>query len=968
LTPERDAEIERICHAALDRDVSARPAFLADACAGDEALRGEVESLLRHQSRADKFLDGTALDAAVLELTSTPHSFVTGQQLGPYQIQGLIGAGGMGDVYRALDTRLGRIVAIKVLSPYLHDEPGFQQRFDREAKTLATLSHPHICPVFDVGRQDGRDFLVMEYLEGATLAARLEKGALPINDALQMAMQIASALDAAHRAGIVHRDLKPGNVMLTKASARLFDFGLAKASRPIVTGAGLSRLATKSPGLTVQGTIVGTLQYMTPEQLEGHEADARTDIFAFGAVLYEMLTGRKAFEGKSQASLVAAILEREPAPLATLQPLAPPALARVVKQCLAKDPEDRWQSARDLRAELAWIGETGYQGMTPAVVPKVDIGRGRGRERLAWMAALVSVTLVAAVMTWRSFRPAPSSPELPVVSFDVQTPPTDDPLSFALSPDGRQLAFVANDEAGNAQLWIRPLDTTAARRLAGTEGASAPFWAPDSQTIGFFADRKLKRIDLAGGALQELADAPTGRGGTWNRDGVILFAPTTSGLAQVRGTGGPVTSVIESIRGKRGLGLRWPQFLPDGHSFLFYTSAAGPDLRGIYLGNLDGREPTRLMRAEAVGAFAAPGSLLVSRQDVLFALPFDPVHATVRDDPVRVAEHVVSDPVGGSRTFSVSSTGLLASRNGRSAQGRQLVWADRSGHTLTTVGPPDYGSSAYPELAPDGGRVAVQRNLRGTSSLWLIDLARGVGSAGTLGESSTVSPVWSPDSRRIVFASNKNGAYDLFEKPADGGGDEQPLLVTPSEKRPLSYSLDGRFVLFSVVVAQTDRDLWALPMMGDPKPQAFPVVHTSFDEDEGQISPDGRWLAYGSTESGRHEVYVQPFPGPGKKQRASTTGGGQVRWRPDGRELYYVAADNWLMAVPVTAAKDGRTLELGAPVRLFLTRFATGLNVTGRKPQYAVAGDGRFLLNVRIAEDAASPITIVQNWMAGIRK
>ncbi len=860
----------------------------------------------------------------------------------------------MGEVYRARDTNLNRDVALKILPDSFANDPERLARFQQEAEVLASLNHPNIAHVHGLEQCNGIRALVMELVDGEDLAQRIARRAIPLDEALPIAKQIAEALEAAHAQGIIHRDLKPANIKVrSDGVVKVLDFGLAKAMEPNGAkwrGASMSPTII-TPAMTQAGMILGTAAYMSPEQAAGKPVDKRSDLWAFGVVVFEMLSGRAVFTGETVTHVLASVLKNEPEWI-TLPTGTPAAIRTLLRHCLAKDRKHRLDAASDARLviEDALIAPASE---TPLAAPR------RSAERLLWLAALVCMTLVAAVMTWRAFGSAPATPELPVVSFDIQTPPTDDPLSFALSPDGRQLVFVANNDAGTAQLWIRSLDTASARRLAGTEGAFAPFWSPDSRVIGFFADRRLKRIDLAGGALQDLADAPGPRGGAWNRDGVILFAPTTtSGLAQVIATGGPVTPVIESISGKRGLGPRWPQFLPDGRRFLFEVTLAGPDLRGIYLGNLDGGTPTRLMESLSAGTFTAPGSLLVSRQDVLFELPFDLLAGSIRDTPLRIAENVVTDLNGGRSAFSISSTGVLASRGGRSAQRRHLVWVDRSGRVLNTVGPDD-GSQANPELAANGRRVVIQRAIRENVNLWLID-ARGVGSAFTVDEGTKVNPLWSADGGRIVFGSNKNGVYDLFQKSVDGGADEQPLLVTPQEKRPVSWS--SNYVLYGISTGQSNRDLWALPMAGDAKP--FPVVHTSFDEDEGQFSPDGRWLAYGSTEAGNHEIYVQPFPGPGEKKRVSPAGGGQVRWRPDGRELYYVAADNRLMAVSAASAKDGRSLELAAPVALFPTRFATGANVTGTKPQYAVASDGRFLLNERIVEDGAAPITIVQNWMA----
>ena len=869
----------------------------------------------------------------------------------------------MGEVYKARDTRLDRFVAIKVLPAALAGDPQFRERFDREARVISQLDHPHICALYDVGREQGVDFLVMQYLEGETLADRLKKGALAFDQALTYAVEIASALDSAHRAGITHRDLKPGNVMLTKAGAKLLDFGLAKAKGPVIAGAGLSNLPTTPPNLTAHGTILGTFQYMAPEQIEGQEADARTDIFAFGVVLYEMLTGKKAFTGKTQASLFGAILKDEPTPISTIQPVTPPVLDHVVKRCLAKEPDERWQAAGDVMRELKWVAEA------PGMVTAAARGSSPLRSaRLAWfVSTILLVALVAALAVPATLYLRRGAPESTVTRLDVVTPPTSDAFSFALSPDGRQLAFVANGEKG-FQLWLRPLDQVTAQPLAGTEGASYPFWAPDSRAIGFFADGKLKRIDLAGGAPQVLADAPQGRGGTWNRDGIIVFTPTAfSGLMRVMATGGIPVPVTRLAAGQGS--HRWPQFLPDGRRVLFLMAIGQPQTHGVYVASLDGGEPTRVLTGDTAAVYAPPGYLLRVSQGVLVAQRFDAARATVTGEPIPVAPAVGTDDGTWRSAFSVSSAGVLAHRAAGGAR-RQLVWVDRTGKVLGAIGSPDENTLSNPALARGGQRVVVTRNLQGNYDVWLMDLGRGVPSRFTFDAANDGSSVWSPDGSQVVFASSRKGVYDLFEKPATGATDEQPLLVTSQDKSPLDWSPDGRVLLYATQDPKTASDLWALPLTGERKP--FPVVQTSFDDIEGQFSPDGRWLAYASNESGRYEIYIRPFPEPGGKWQVSTAGGLQPQWRRDGTELSYVAPDNRLMAVPIRLASATRAVDAGMPVALFPTRLASGAFVLaagyGARAQYAVAPDGRFLMNVSVDETVTSPITIVQNWTAGLKK
>ncbi len=883
-----------------------------------------------------------------------------GARLGPYEIQSALGAGGMGEVYRARDTRLDRTVAIKVLPSHVSDDPALRERFEREARTIAALNHPHICTLHDVGRQDEIDFLVMEYLDGETLAARLAKGAMPIDVALRHAIEIADALDKAHRAGIVHRDLKPGNIMLTKSGAKLLDFGLAKTTPTAIAASGLSIAPTLQTPMTMEGTILGTLQYMAPEQIEGQDADARTDIFAFGAVLYEMLTGKKAFEGKTQASLIGAILEREPAKISTLVPLTPAALDWAVTVCLAKNPDERWQNAGDVARQLKRIA-----AVDDAPPGAVVTRQTRARTLVPWLVATAAVLALIAASAIELRRPTAN---LPVVRFDITTPPTRDATSFAISPDGQQLVFVATTE-GVSKLWLRPLNQTTAQPLNGTDGAIYPFWSPDSRSIGFFADSKLKRLDLGGGAPQALANAQAGRGGTWNSDGVILFNPdgqlgASSILMRVAATGGTATAVTRLSAGEAT--HRWPQFLVDGRRFLFFSAYGPPSTQGMYLASLDGGAPSRIEGTSSPGLFAPPNTLLFLRQDALMAVVFDPQRGVIAGDPALVAEPVGTDFGVQRGAFSVSLSGVLAHRAVTGSPRRQLVWMNRAGMQLGIVGPPDEATLADPELSPDGRQIAVRRTLQGNLDLWLIDVQRGIQNRFTFDANADEYGVWSPDGGRIVFISNRGGsAFELFEKAASGASEEHSLGVKAVVAQ--SWSSDGRFLLFRQTDATTGADLWALPMTGERKP--FPVMRTRFDERFGNFSPDGRWLAYESNESGQFEIYVRPFPGSGGKWQVSPAGGTQVRWRHDGKEIFYLAPDGRLMAVPISVAADAQTLTVDVPVPLFLTHLAEGPGIVAGRNQYAVASDGRFLMNVSV-DDAvpAPPITIVQNWQAAIKK
>jgi len=631
-------------------------------------------------------------------------TLTTGSRLGPYEILTLIGAGGMGEVYKARDTRLDRMVAIKVLPSRLSLSQEARLRFDREAKAVSSLNHPHICTLHDVGQQEGVEFLVMEYLEGETLAARLEKGPLALDQVLRTAIEIASALDKAHRQGLIHRDLKPDNVMITKSGAKLLDFGLAKLQgleSGSTAAAGVSALATEGRNLTAEGTILGTFAYMAPEQLEGKEADARTDLFALGVLIHEMATGNRAFQGKSQASLISAIMSFDPQPISAVQPMSPPALDRLVKICIAKDPDERWQTAHDVMLQLTFIAEGGAQATSSA-----SLAARRGRETLGWIVA--GVLLLAGLAAIAVYSPQ-STPDVRVIRLSVSPPEGSTVESISLSPDGRRLAFVAMGPDGRTLLWLRPLDSYAAQPLVGTEGAAWPFWSPDNRSLGFFAEGKLKRIDAAGSLLQTLCDASDDpRGGTWNQDGIILFSPNFgSPLHQVSAGGGTSTPVTALDASQAETSHRWPSFLPDGRHFIYLMRSAQPDHRGIYVGSLDSKDARRLVSVESSAAYAAPGYLLFVRERTLMAQPFDATRFQISGDSFPVAEGVgsfgESGPTGYA-PFSASGTGVLA-HGSVAARMTQLVWFDRTGQLLGPIGPP--GMYTEPALSPDGQRVAL---------------------------------------------------------------------------------------------------------------------------------------------------------------------------------------------------------------------------------------------------------------------
>jgi Tol biopolymer transport system component len=950
---DRRRHTSYLYHAALLRAEADRASFLREACGGDDVLQREVESLLALDGSAQNFLNAPAAAIAAGLMADVRDVSLIGQQLGIYRVDSLLGAGGMGAVYRAHDTTLRRDVAIKVLPHVFASDQNRLARFEREARLLATLNHAHIGAIYGLQDAPGLHALVLELVEGPTLADRLCAGPLPVQEAVTIARQIAEALEAAHEKGIIHRDLKPANIKVTSDGAvKVLDFGLAKAS----AGDGEAGDGTRD------GAILGTPGYMSPEQARGQVVDKRTDLFALGAILYEMLSGSRAFRGETAIDAMTAVLKEDPPDLPAAERHIPAALTRIVDRCLKKNPTARFQSASDLAFALEGVSSQS----DPAAAAIITPGRTGllQNARVAWSVAVTCSILVAvlAIGIPRYLRPA--APQPVVTRLDIVTPPAGDAYSMALSQDGRQVAFVANGDHGS-QLWVRPLDQAMAQPLAGTEGAIYPFWAPDGRAIGFFAEGKLKRIELTGGAVRVLADVSNPVGGAWSADGVILFTPSsTDPLLRIQATGGPVVPATHLAAGQAG--HHWPQFLPDGRRFLFLVSTGQPETYGVYVGSLDGGEPTRIMPGDTAAAYAPPGYLLLVARGVLVAYPFDLASATVTGEPIPVAQGIGECCDRGA--FSVSAQGILAYRGGM-ANRRQLAWIDRTGKVLGAVGAVDDAILALPDLSADDQRVAFNRALPNVD-IWVVGVGEGVPRRFTFERAIDAGAVWSPDGSRIVFRSFREGAYNLFEKPVNGTADEQPLLVTSLPKAPLDWSRDGRLLLFSTQDPKTGTDLWALPMTGERKP--FAVLQTRFDEIEGQFSPDGRWLAYVSNESGRDEIYVQAFPDAGGKWQISTSGGLQPRWRRDGQELFFVAPDNRLMAAPIRVAPGTKALEAGAPVALFPTRLATGVNIVPAgfqaRAQYAVAADGRFLMNVSADEGVTSPITIVQNWMVGLKK
>jgi Tol biopolymer transport system component len=880
-----------------------------------------------------------------------------GSRLGPYEILSAIGAGGMGEVYKARDTRLERTVAIKVLSSHLSASPEVRQRFEREAKTISQLSHPHICALHDVGREGETEYLVMEYLEGETLADRLLKGPLPLEQTLRFGIQIADALDKAHRQGIVHRDLKPGNVMLTKSGVKLLDFGLAKAITPVSQQSSHTALPTQH-ALTQEGAILGTFQYMAPEQLEGRDADARTDIFALGVVLYEMATGKKAFSGATQASLISSILRDDPQPISQVQPMSPPTLDRIVRTCLAKDPEERWQSAGDVGKELRWIAE-GSQVGTVAI----PVAPRRRRDWFAWAAA--GLLLLATLFLGNEVRRLRTGERVRAIHSYLDPPEKttfrltgDDSAPIAISPDGERAVFGAG-----GKLWLQSLAAGAVAPLAATDAGRFPFWSPDSRSIGFFSGGKLKIMDSSGGPIQTICDAPNPRGGTWSRSGVIVFAPDVgTGLSRVAASGGSPSPLTVLADRKLHTTHRWPFFLPDGKHVLYLAAnhlTPQSEENGIYVASLDGGAPRRLMSSSGSAQYAS-GWLLSVRERSLMAIPFDPKRVAITGQPVRVADDANFDSGVWRGTISVSENGVLAYQLAREGGGGRLTWLDLSGRRIAPVAEKSLAYS--PQLSPDGHRASV---LMGdpNNDVWIYELDRGVQARLTTDAQAQIAPVWSADGSQIVFVQGLGGGSDfvLATIAADGAGRQKEIYRSKERLEVSDWSRDGRHLL-------VDRgnigasDIWALPI-ADPA-KAFPLVQTPFLEHSGQFSPDGKWVAYVSQHTGRDEVYVTSFPSGGTRWQVSGSGGTQPRWSPDGRELYFVSAGDELTAASVDGSGARFVVKEVRP--LFRVNMYTGPR--SGMYGYDVAPDGKRFLVDDAGEAGQARVALVVNWTAELKR
>jgi Tol biopolymer transport system component len=859
-----------------------------------------------------------------------------GTKLGPYEILAPLGAGGMGEVYKASDTRLNRTVAIKVLPPHFSNNLEMKQRFDREAQVIAGLNHPHICTLYDVGRQGETDFLVMEYLEGESLAQRLERGALPLDEALKIAVEVADALEKAHGLGVTHRDLKPGNIMLTAGGAKLLDFGLAKLRQSAQTPDAAKTSASLNLSATAPGVILGTLQYMAPEQLEGKEADARTDIFAFGSVLYEMVSGRRAFEGKSQPHLIAAIITTQPDPLSTTRPEVPAAFDFLVKRCLAKDPEERLQTAVDLVSELQWIAGGGAESGVPAPIA----GRKKRKFRPVQVALVVVAAVVVDMLAITFLFPARGVAR-DENRFLLAVPDMPVPEAISISPDGRWIAYSASD-GGSTAVFVRAINVESPQRLAGTEGAGGLFWSPDSKWIGFFAGGKLKKIEAAGGPPQNICETADLMGGTWNADGVILFA-SSKGLQRVLAAGGQPSPVAAS-----GDSPREPFFLPDGHHYL-YTAGAARESGAIYAGSIDSKDAARLVSAQSSAVYADPGYLLYQREGTLYAQSFNPGRLALSGEAIRVADKLPFASTGAA-PFAASNTDVLIFRNDVQQAGgtgtttsstpdRPLRWNTRNGTGEQIAAPAGWTA---PDVSPDGKKAAIHRHEAAGGDIWIFTAGENTPSKFTFDAAQdNSSPVWSPDGARIAFSSHRNGKWGIYIKQADNTRNEEVLSESDLPMSPMSWT--GDRLVYWTSDPKTGGDIWLVPLTGDKK--AVPVIQTQADERNPQVSADGKWIAYSSNETGRSEIYIRPFPeGPGKIQ-VSVNGGVFPRWRRDGKELYFMSLVSLGSMMASGIRVSGATVEREVPHSLFQTFYINAPHGAEQYNAYGLSADGqRFLI------------------------
>jgi eukaryotic-like serine/threonine-protein kinase len=916
-------------------------------------------------------------------------TLAAGKKLGPYEILGPLGAGGMGEVYRAKDTRLDRTVAVKVLPLHLSADADAKQRFDREARSISSLAHPNICHLYDVGHQDGTDFLVMEFLEGETLAARVLKGPLSTEQVLKIGSEICDGLQKAHKTGVVHRDLKPANIMLTKSGAKLMDFGLAKSTQAVAPPSSSMTSPLMSPvpsgPLTQAGTIVGTFQYMSPEQVEGKEADARSDIFSLGAVFYEMATAHRAFEGKTTASVIAAILEREPPPISSVQPNSPLMLDRLVKTCLAKDPDDRWQTAHDVKLQLQSISDVGSQmsaqlsgsgaasgvasgvaEVVAAAAAKAQSRRNRDRALLILGTALVTAIVAGAL----GYLAHPSTPETKL-SATITLPPNlqVEPynISFAFSPDSQKIAFIGVGEDGRSNIYIRPLDTEIPQLLAGTEGAASPFWSPDGRSIGFFADKKLKRIDVANASVAVICDAPAGRGGTWSSGGVILFAPSNqTGLSTVTATGGtptPITTLGTEVGTDRV-----PFFLPDGKHALFVRSTLQFTAPGtVYVLDISTKKIEKLFDSDSEAQYAEPGYIVFSRDGNLLAQSFNASSLKLSGEPIVIAQHIAFNAVRRAAQFAVSKSGLLLYALDTGVSMKQLTWFNlEDGTEAGKLGEPN--RFLWFRLSPDDKRAVAaiadgkSSSIAADKSIWIYDLTRASTARLTFSSGAYEFPVWSGDGQSVFYVESRP-PVPIMQKSANGNSEARQVFSDGMLHQINSTSPDGQALAFSTQIPRDFR-IDILPLATGSKPSTF--LAQDSNARAASFSPDGKWLSYVSDQTGRYELYVVPYPGPGGKWQISRDGVIDGGWLKAPNKLAYLGADSKLYIVDV--ATKGGAFDI-VKTRNVFGGHAFPAVAPFVSAQYLITGDTkRIILPKTIKDDAPNSLTLVTNWTADLKK
>jgi Tol biopolymer transport system component/tRNA A-37 threonylcarbamoyl transferase component Bud32 len=938
------AKIESAYHRARDLGGEERSQFLDEVCGTDDFMRRQIEALLQQGDNPNSLLNRPAVElAAEWPSLARGLTMLRGTRVGAYEILEPVGSGGMGDVYRARDTKLHRDVALKVLSVHLATDPDRLSRLRREAQMLAALNHPNIAQIYGLEEFENTPCIAMELVDGETLAERVRSGPMPVDETLSIARAIAEALEAAHEKGIVHRDLKPANVMVTlESQVKVLDFGLAKALEPASAVAGDATVepTITSPTMARMGIILGTPAYMSPEQAKGLAADKRSDVWAFGCVLYELLTGKRAFEGEDVSETLAFVISKEP-DWSALPERTSPGIRRLLGRCLQRDRKRRLRDIGDARIEIE-----DATAEPEAVAP-------RRRARVLWIAAL-AMAITGGFVGGGYFLSTPG--QTAETRLDIVTPPYPvgdaDRNTLALSPDGRQLAFVSMSDA-KTRLWLRPLGSGRAQPLLGTDGASYPFWSPDSQSIGFFADGKLKRTDLIGGLPQTLASVQAPAGGTWNDDDVIIFSDQG-----FRSFGQPLRRVSASAGGQpvpvatpdKKDAVRHPQFLPDGRRFLFESTTA---FSTVYVASLDSADARRLIQNVGIGVvFVPPDILLFTRgpERTLFAQRFDTEKLELAGEPVPVAQEVL--------TVTASATGVLAYRTGPTGRGEGWTWVDRSGTPAGEAQP----LGAAPELSPDDRWLAFQRTGEFNVDVWLMEVARGVPTRFVSHDANDGQPIWSPDGRDIVFSSSRKGILNLYRKPVDRGN-EEVLFESAEDKFALDWCRcpSGEFILFRTSGnPQTGNDLFAVSTAADHN--KVTVANTRFTESDGRFSPDGRWVAYASNETSRSEIYLQPFPGPGRKRQISKDGGLSVRWRRDGTELFVLTLDGKMIAVPVTLSSNGQDFGLGEATTLFERPLPTRLNLE-RNKEFVVSSNGhRFLMPVPRELLPTEPIRVILHW------